>query len=97
MACVYKNSLKNQGFFLQYAVKFLTEHPFTFIYIPVFMILAIGLVALIVWQHSCFASNFASNNNFWNFNNTGFWEIMNILEFIWGFQFLRDACKCAHI
>ena len=56
------------------------------------MLLALGLVALIVWQHCCFSSQFASNRNFFDFNNTGFWEILNILEFIWAFQFLRDAC-----
>lgn len=55
------------------------------------MLLATGLVALITWQHSAFASKFGSSKNFFNFNNFGFWEILNILEFIWAFQFLRDA------
>lgn len=55
------------------------------------MILAFGLVALIVWQHCCFSSQSAVSRNFFNFNNTGFWEVLNILEFIWAFQFLRDA------
>jgi len=54
--------------------------------------LAIGLIALIVWQHSCFASVFHGNNNFFDFNNSGVWEILNILELIWGLSFLRDAC-----
>ena len=73
MFCVYKNEIKNQGFFLQYATRFLNEHPLTFLYIPVFMILAIGLVALIVWQHCCFSGAFGRSNNFYNFNNIGFW------------------------
>lgn len=51
----------------------------------------VGLVALIVWQHCCFTSRFAESRNFWNFNNVGAWEILNILEFIWGAQFLRDS------
>jgi hypothetical protein len=90
---MYKNSVKLQGFFLEYAAKFLTDHPITFVYIPVFMLLALGLVALIGWQHCCFSSQTASSRNVWNFANTGFWEILNVLEFIWGLQFLRDACK----
>lgn len=73
MLCSYSNSVKNQGYFLEYATKFLNEHPNTFIYIPIFMLLAIGLVALIVWQHSCFAGAMGTSNNFWNFNNIGFW------------------------
>ena len=56
------------------------------------MIPSISLVAVTTWQHSCFASTFGNSNNFWNFNNVGFWEILNILQFIWGFQFLKDAC-----
>ena len=93
MLCMYANERKWQGIFLDYAKRFLSECPNTFAYIPVFMLLALGLVALIVWQHCCFSSQSASNRNFFDFNNTGFWEILNILEFIWGFQFLRDACN----
>ena len=91
MLCFWANERKFQGILLDYGKKFLTERPLTFFYIPVFILLAIGLVALIVWQHSCFASVFHSNNNFFDFNNTGFWEILNILELIWGLSFLRDA------
>ena len=93
MLCFYANERKFQGIFLEYAKRFLSEKPDTFAYIPVFILLTIGLFALIVWQHCCFASKFATNNNFWDFNNTGFWEVMNILELIWGLQFLRDACN----
>ena len=92
MLCFWANERKFQGLILDYGKKFLTERPLTFFYIPVFILLAIGLIALIVWQHSCFASVFHSNNNFFDFNNTGFWEILNILELIWGLSFLRDAC-----
>lgn len=91
MLCFWANERKFQGILLEYGRKFLSERPLTFFYIPFFILLAIGLVALIVWQHSCFASVFHSNNNFFDFNNTGFWEILNILELIWGLSFLRDA------
>lgn len=91
MLCWWANERKFQGIFLEYAKRFLSEKPDTFLYIPAFMIMAIGLVALTVWQHCCFTSQFASNNNFWDFANTGFWEVMNVLEFIWGLQFLRDG------
>lgn len=92
MLCLYANERKFQGLMLEYGTKFLNERPLSFLYIPVFIILAIGLIALIVWQHCCFSTVFAGTNNFWNFNNTGVWEILNILELIWGLGFLRDAC-----
>lgn len=97
MLCFWANERKFQGLMLEYGTKFLTERPLTFFYIPVFILFAIGLVALITWQHSCFASVFHSNNNFFDFNNTGFWEILNILELIWGLSFLRDACTSTFI
>jgi hypothetical protein len=50
-----------------------------------------GLVALTVWQHCCFTSQSSWSRNIYNFNNSGVWEILNILEFIWGAQFLRDS------
>lgn len=92
MLCWWNNERKFQGLMLDYGKRFLSERPISFFYIPVFILFAIGLIALIVWQHCCFSSVFASNNNFFNFNNSGFWEILNILELIWGLRFLRDAC-----
>lgn len=79
MLCLYSNERKFQGIFLDYAKRFLSERPATFGYIPLFMLLATGLVALITWQHSAFSSQFATSRNFFNFNNNGFWEILNIL------------------
>jgi len=97
MLCFWANERKLQGILLEYGKKFLTERPTSFLYIPFFILLAIGLIALIVWQHSCFASVFHGNNNFFDFNNSGVWEILNILELIWGLSFLRDACKSSFI
>ena len=92
MLCWWANERKFQGLMLDYGKRFLTERPISFFYIPVFILFAIGLIALIVWQHCCFSSASASNNNFFNFSNPGFWGILNILELIWGLRFLRDAC-----
>lgn len=92
MLAFWANERKFQGLMLDYGKKFLTERPLSFLYIPFFMLLATGLLALFVWQHCCFSSVFSGNNNFFNFNNTGVWEILNILELIWGLAFLRDAC-----
>jgi hypothetical protein len=91
MLIFWSNERVFQGIMLGFGKRFLLEAPLVFLYIPFFMILAIGLIALFVWQHCCFSSVFHGNNNFFNFNNTGFWEIMNILELIWGMRFLRDA------
>lgn len=91
MLCWWANERKFQGIILDYGKRFLSEKPMSFFYIPFFILLAIGLIALFIWQHCCFSSVFHSDNNFWNFNNTGIWEILNILELFWGMRFLRDA------
>ena len=78
---------------LEYAVKFLNENSHAFIYIPIFILFHIGLAALILWQHSCFGSYYQGSGSFWNMASSGIFDVLNILEYIWGLQFLRDACN----
>jgi hypothetical protein len=92
MLCMYSNEIKFQGYMLEYAVKFLNQNPHAFIYIPVFILFHIGLVALVLWQHSCFSSYYMGSGNFWKLTSSGILDILNILQYIWGLQFLRDAC-----
>lgn len=91
LVCMYRNELKIQGIFLDYAVQFLNEYTHIYLYIPIFLCLSVGLAALFVWQHCCFASRGSTSRNFFNFNSTGVWGVINILELIWAIQFLRDA------
>lgn len=78
---------------LDYARRFLSENPYTFLYIPVYLLFTLGLIALFVFQHCAFSSRGTTSMSFFNWANPGFWGILNILEFIWAFQFLRDSCK----
>jgi len=93
MFCFYSQSLRVQGIFLEYARYFLHEVKGTFVYLLIFLICLTGFIALITFQHVAFSSKSNSNTNFWDFTNPGVLGILNILEFIWGLQFLRDACK----
>jgi hypothetical protein len=89
----YSTSLRVQGIFLEYARYFLHEVKGTFVYLLIFLICLAGFIALITFQHVAFSSRSNKNTNFWDFTNPGVLGILNILEFIWGLQFLRDACK----
>ena len=71
MFFLYTNEKKFQGIFLQYAGLFLSENPYVLLYIPLYLLLTLGLVALIVWQHCCFSSKYGQSKNFFNFNNMG--------------------------
>lgn len=79
MCCMYSYEMKFQGIFLEYATRFLNANGCVFFYIPVYLLLTLGLVALIVWQHCAFSSKYATSKNFYNFNNVGVFEILNIL------------------
>jgi len=93
----YSNALRIQGIFLDYARIFLHQVSGTFAYIFIFLIFLTGFIALITFQHVAFSSKSNSNSNFWDFTNPGLLGVFNILEFIWGFQFLRDACNIKSI
>ena len=93
MLCMYSNEVKFQGYMLEYSVKFLNQNPHAFVYIPVFFLFHVGLVALILWQHSCYSSYYMGSGNFWKLTSSGFLDILNILEYLWGLQFLRDSCN----
>ena len=43
-----------------------------------------------MWQHAAFISAYATQDDPLN---PGFMGVLNIIEFIWGLQFLRDSCK----
>lgn len=60
-------------------------------YIPLFIAFLAGLIALFMFQHLAFSSKGVSSPDLWNFANPGALGILNIIEFIWAFQFLRDA------
>lgn len=55
------------------------ENMYVFIYIPIFLLFAIGLVALCVWQHCCFSASLGTSKNIYNPNNSGVWGVLNIL------------------
>ena len=90
MLCMYSDEIKFQGVMLEYATVFLSCNPTTFAYIPVYLLFTAGLIALIIWQHASFMSFFGTKENP---TSSGVWGILNLIEFVWGLQFLRDSCN----
>ena len=96
MACMYANSLKFQALFIDYSIRCLNSHQLIFLYIPIFISLWIGLVALVVWQQCCFLSSMPLQyisfpEGYFSIKNINIWGVLNIIEFVWGFQFLKDS------
>jgi H+/Cl- antiporter ClcA len=93
MGLLYRNALRLQGIFLDYARRFIVEKGSSFVYIPIFLLLTAGTFTLFLFQHVAFSSKSHSNNNYFDFSNPGFLGWLNIIEFLWALQFLRDSCK----
>lgn len=94
MLCLYSNEVKFQGYMLEYSVQFLNQNTHTFLYIPFFIVFNIGLVLLVLFQYFTFASHqFTTTLNLWNFNLGQGLEILTLIEYFWGLQFLKDSCN----
>lgn len=80
-----------------YANTCLKETPAVYAYIPLFMIFNFGLFVLCVWQYVAFGTTkeptYQAGNVYFSSQQNYFLQVLNAIEFIWGFQFLRDACK----
>ena len=97
MLFMYRRRIKIAGVLLSYASKFLGERPVNFIYIPIFLALTIGLLILCVFQYLAYSSHSPpepQDNDIYLHNKANpILTILNIIEFIWGMQFLKDSCS----
>lgn len=78
---------------LKYSNIFLFQNYLTFIYIQIFLIFIWGLLALIWFQNMAFQSRFAEDNSSLNYRNSGILSYLNLIQLLWGLQFLRDSCN----
>ena len=85
--------IRLQGVLLRYAGRFLQEQPFTFLLVALWVQLVLGLFALVVFQQVGFSFRSRQNNNLFDLLNPGLLGILNIIELLWGLQFLKNACK----
>jgi hypothetical protein len=83
--------------FLVYSNNFLKDKFVLFFYIPLFVVCSFALVVLCIWQFVAIGS---ANTPTWtpaqlyrHIQDNVFLLVLNIIEFIWGIQFIRDACS----
>lgn len=83
--------------FIQNAAQFLGQSPFVFAYIPMYIFLSLLLIVLFTFQYMAFSSINPlvkdPNDIFWQTSAWNFWNVLNILQMVWGISFLRDSCK----
>lgn len=97
LLCIYKRRIKITGVLLHYAASFIRQKAINVIFIPIFLLLTVGLIVLCMFQYLAYSSNadpVKQDDDIYLKN----WAhplltILNIIEFIWGMQFLKDSCK----
>lgn len=94
---LYKRRIKITGVFLSYAARFLAQKPVNFIFIPIFILLILGLIVLCLFQYLAFSSNAdpkaREGDIYLQLTQNPILTVLTIIEFIWGIQFLKDSCK----
>lgn len=95
--CFYRKRNKLISIFLDWSTKYYKERILYIGFIFLFLFFTSGLIALCLFQHLAFLTNHtpvAKENDIYldSTMNVALF-ILNLLEFIWGLQFLKDSCK----
>ena len=94
----HRREISLAGIFMYYANVFLKENFSLFLYIPLFLIWSFGLVVLCVWQYVAFGTmsspTWTAGDVYKRSYQNVFLQVLNLIEFIWGIQFIRDSCTC---
>lgn len=92
-----KYSIRISGIFLEYSTRFLSTNKFIYWWIPIFLLMSLGLVALTMFEALAFSSSVAPvldhDDVYWNGPGVTFSVVLVFVQFVWGISFLRDACK----
>lgn len=96
MLILYRRRVKITGVLLHYAANFLNFQPINFIFIPIFLVLSVGLIILCLFQYLCFSSQHdpqpTEGDVFLHLQKNVPLTVLTLIEFIWGMQFLKDTC-----
>ena len=93
----YRKDIDLGSILVHHSNNFLRECYLVYLYIPLFLILTIGFLVLICWQFIAFGTanypTFERTKIYYHSGHNIFLQVLNVIELIWGLQFLRDACK----
>lgn len=101
MLFFYRKRIKIAGILLSHASNFLSAKPVNiFLFIPVFIALLLAFTTLCLFQYLAFSSNaepkVRAGDIYLQLSRNHVLTWLTILEFLWGIQFFKDACKCVN-
>jgi MFS family permease len=95
--CFYRLRNKLINIFLDWSTHFLKDHMLYYLYPFIFIALTVGLIVLCMFQHLAYLSNADPTHQdgdiYLNLSTNTPLFILNLIEFVWGLQFLKDSCK----
>ncbi len=98
LICLYKDRIKVVAVFLYWAARFIKAKPVVLAYVPLFLLLTAGLIFLCFFQYLAFNSSSSPEEQegdiYLQLPGNGTLTVLTLIEFIWGLQFLKDACTC---
>lgn len=97
MTFIYRRHLKLCGVLIKYATRFLADSFCVYFYLPLFLLATLLLLLLFMWQYVAFSTSGTpyrvAGDIYWRASGNTFLQVLNVIELIWGLQFLRDSCK----
>lgn len=93
-----RNEIRVCVIFIKAACRCLSQSPWVFAYILLYILFSLVLIALIAFQYLAFSSanqlEMLPHDIYWQTTSWTWWNILNIIQAIWAISFLRDSCKC---
>lgn len=93
----YRRDIDLGSILVHHSNNFLKESYLVYFYIPLFLVFTILFLILIIWQFIAFGTanypTFERNTIYYHSGHNIFLQILNVIELLWGLQFLRDACN----
>lgn len=101
MTFIYRKHLQLCGVLIKYATRFLADSFCVYMYLPAFLLATVLLLLLFMWQYVAFSTAnepYRRNDDiYWKASSNTFLQVLNVVELIWGLQFLRDSCtSCSY-
>ena len=94
---LYFKHLKMVGILLRCAGQFINARYVNFFYIPISIFLTLCFVVLCIFEYLAFTSHSdpqpKDNDIFLHLKANPTLTILTMIQFVWGFQFLKDSCN----
>lgn len=95
--CFYRKRNKLISIFLDWSTKYYKERILYIGFIFLFLFFTVGLIVLCGFQHLAFQTHhdlvFRNNDVYLDSSMNTALFVLNLIEFIWGLQFLKDSCN----